>query len=248
MTPDPALIAALEGVRENGVMHPTGHDPFDFPAHAGEHAAGGVSGNRWRIIHTWRVTSARVLRTHDPVPGASCLSRWEVRAELVEAGTEVVVHEVDVPSIDYRRAGNQFARRLARGGIDTLLRSQDTGLLLSLADIEDNFTSRPAAQVLLCHIVLALTLPEADKVDTRIPGSAPGLSQIAGSSDPSGPMRERDGHGLPERASAATTRLQHRHVGSVEVQPVETLKFQCHVILKDVIGRPCYRHLLGSER
>lgn len=51
---------------------------------------------------------------------------------------------------------------------------QDADLLPGLADVEDALTTRPGAKMLLRQIGLALTVPEADRVDAT-PGDTTSL-------------------------------------------------------------------------
>ena len=88
----------------------------------------------------------------------------EVRAELEEQGTEVLVHEVEVVGVWHRRRGHQARRAVAAGRIGLLLRAQHARLLLRLADVQHALASRPCAQGALRPLVFARAPLERDQV------------------------------------------------------------------------------------
>ena len=145
-----------------------------------------------------------------PVDAELCVVR-KTRAELDEAGTEVVADQVDVEGIDRRRVVDKFRGGPAGGRIDAFPRAQDARLLLGLADVEHAFAVRPAAEISLRDVVLAHPLPEGDDIDAPVPGEPfQALREPPGHGRHQGPRRARGCRGPPGRTRRRRAGLQQR--------------------------------------
>ena len=137
------------------------------------HAVGVVAPQDAVVERLERDTPLRQLSLQILVPVDAQLGVVrEVRAELQEERSEVVVHRVDVVVVHHRRRVHQ--PRIARAGprVVAALGAQHPRLLLRPPDVEHALASRPRAQVLPCPLVLALPSSERHEVDPVAGGVA----------------------------------------------------------------------------
>ncbi len=80
----------------------------------------------------------------------------KVGAELEEERAEVAVHCIEIVVVDHGRGLDDPRVGLAGAGAVPLLGAEDRRLFLGLADEDDAFLGREAAQPLGHHIILAL--------------------------------------------------------------------------------------------
>jgi hypothetical protein len=168
----------------------------------------------------------------------------EVRAELQEERAEVTINGVDVVLVDHGRRAGQPGIRLPVGP-PPLLRPVDRRLLLRLAD-EQHALGRArchkARQVLLRHLVLPLPSRERDQRHPLLPDE-PLDRRHERPADRRHQRRRRDRLPAvaPEEPHHPAHMLQARHV-HVQIQPIDPLDLQRHVLGKNLGHRPCYAH------
>jgi hypothetical protein len=128
-------------------------------------------------------------------------------------------------------------------GVATLLGAKYRRLLLGLTDEYDAFGLIEAGQVLLHHVILALTLTELHHRNLLLFGEA-----LHGGYEGFG-HRVHQSRGSELVAAMktkelrhATFALQHRHV-DVEVHPVDALQLEGHMILENVGNALWYAHV-----
>ena len=166
----------------------------------------------------------------------------EVRAELEEEGTEVPVHAVEVGVVDQRGRAHDPGVAPAGLRVRALLGPEDRRLLLGLAHEEDAFVPREPGQVGPGEVVLALPLAERDERDARGGGErADGRDE--GRAD--GLHQRRGGEGVPpvepEEGDHPQLVLEPGDV-HVQVQPVDALHFQGHMLGEDLGNAARYTH------
>lgn len=157
----------------------------------------------------------------------------EVRAELQEERTEVLVDAVEVVVVDHRRSIHDPRVGHAGGGAAATFGAHDAGLLLCPPDVEHALNGVELLQVLLRDLVLALVLGKAHHLhallgDKALDGSHEGLGlrcHPGGRSEALTQVAAQVPHDT-------TDALQLRHV-DVQVHPVDALAFEHDVVAQD---------------
>jgi hypothetical protein len=157
----------------------------------------------------------------------------EVRAELQEERTEVIVDAVEVVVIDHRGSVHHPRVGHAGGGVAATLGAHHAGLLLCAADVQHAFVGVELLQDLLRDVVLALVFGKADHLHALLGDEAfdVGHEGIGLGGHASGRRKT-----LAEMATQvphdATDALQLRYI-DVEVHPVDAFTLQHDVIAQD---------------
>jgi len=157
----------------------------------------------------------------------------EVRTELQEEGTEVLVDAVEVVVVDHRRAVHHPRVGHAGGGAASTFGAHDAGLLLRPPDVQHALNGIEPLQDLLRDVVLALVLAEAHHLHALISDEAfdVGHERFGLRCHPGGRGKSlaKVAAQVPHHAADA---LQLRHV-DVEVHPVDALTLQHDMVAQD---------------
>jgi hypothetical protein len=116
----------------------------------------------------------------------------KVRAELDKERPEVLIQEVEVIVVGHRRAAGDPRVRVALASLGVLSArgAKHRGLLLGLADEQHPLGETTPCQILLRHVVLALSFLEADHIEPMLFGEA-----LDGANEPLGHGRDHGSGG-----------------------------------------------------
>src|SRR6266566_6561167 len=166
----------------------------------------------------------------------------EVRAELEEEGAKVAIHRVDVVVIDQRRGRHQPRIGPPRLGVAPFRGAADGRLLLRLADEEHAFLPLELRQVRGGDLVFALPFAEGEQRHALC-----ARESLQGRHEGGGDDRHQRGGGeggaavLAKEVGHPAGVLQPGHI-HVQIQAVDALNFQSHMLSQDGSNRVWYAH------
>ncbi len=164
----------------------------------------------------------------------------EVGGELDEEGAEALVQDVEVVLVHHDLSAIEPRVRGARLRIAAFLRAKGGRLLLGLAHKNNAFVPMEGGQALQEYVVLALSPLKGDQRDSLVLGKSlnpPDEALRHGVHEGRG--RKGVASVVPKELNHSTVVLQVGYVG-VEVQPIDALDLQGHVILEVRRNTPCY--------